>query len=63
MVPTILAAVGVADPPEIAVDVQADDLPATRCVAIQAALIVGADPIGAIRPPSLRRTSDRTDRA
>ncbi len=44
MVPTILAAVGVADPPQIAVDVQADDLPTDPVLTIQAALIVAADP-------------------
>jgi ABC-2 type transport system permease protein len=44
MVPTILVAVGVADPPEIAVDVQADDLTADPVLAIQAALLVAEDP-------------------
>ncbi len=44
MVPTILSAVGVADPPEIAVDVQADDLNADPLVAIQTALLLGMDP-------------------
>ena len=41
MVPTILAAVGVADPPRIAVDVQADDLPSDPVIQLQVALIVG----------------------
>jgi ABC-2 type transport system permease protein len=44
MVPTVLAAVGVADPPQIAVDVQADDLSTDPVLTIQAALLVGADP-------------------
>jgi ABC-2 type transport system permease protein len=44
MVPTILAAVGVADPAEIAVDVQADDLTADPVLVIQSALLVGVDP-------------------
>ena len=44
LVPTILAAVGVADPPQIAVDVQADDLPSDPVLTIQTALAIGADP-------------------
>ena len=46
MVPTILAAVGVAEPPQIAVDVQAEDLPADPVLQLQAALIgaSGSDP-------------------
>jgi ABC-2 type transport system permease protein len=44
LVPTILSAIGVADPPEIAVDVQADDLSADPVLAIQAALAAGAHP-------------------
>ena len=44
LVPTILSAAGVADPPEIAVDVQADDLSADPVLAIQAALAAGTDP-------------------
>ena len=44
MVPTILAAVGVADPPQIAVDVRADDLSSDPVTAVQAALLIGADP-------------------
>ena len=44
LVPTILAAVGVADPSQIAVDVQADDLAADPVLAIQTALVLGADP-------------------
>lgn len=41
LVPTILAAVGVADPPQIGVDVQADDLSSDPASVIQAALLVG----------------------
>ena len=44
MVPTILAAVGVADPPQIAVDVQAEDLSTDPVLTIQTALLVDADP-------------------
>src|SRR5687768_7205518 len=42
LVPTILSAVGVADPPQLVVDVQADDLPSDPILTLQAALIVGA---------------------
>ena len=44
MVPTILSAFDIADPPQIAVDVQADGLSADPVVAIQAALILASDP-------------------
>jgi ABC-2 type transport system permease protein len=44
MIPTILGALGVADPAEIAVDVHADDLSTDPVVAVQSILIVGADP-------------------
>nr|MBA2634817.1 hypothetical protein [Chloroflexota bacterium] len=44
MVPTILSAIGIADPPSVAVDVQADDLSTDPVVAIQSALILGTDP-------------------
>lgn len=44
MVPTILSAFDIADPPAIAVDVQADGLSSDPVVAIQAALILAADP-------------------
>lgn len=44
MVPTILGAIGVADPPRVAVDVQADDISTDPVLTIQTALIVGADP-------------------
>ena len=42
MVPTILAAVGVADPPNIAVDVRAEDLPSDPVLELQVALIAGS---------------------
>ena len=42
LAPTILSAVGVADPPNVAVDVQADDLTADPVLTIQAALIIGS---------------------
>ena len=44
MVPTILSAFDIADPPAIAVDVQAEGLSADPVVAIQAALILASDP-------------------
>jgi ABC-2 type transport system permease protein len=44
MLPTILGAFGVADPPEIAVSVEADDLAADPIVSIQAALLAASDP-------------------
>ena len=43
LVPTILAAVGVADPPQIGVDVRADDLSSDPASVIQAA---GSWPFG-----------------
>ena len=46
MVPTILAAAGVADPPSVAVAVEADDLETDPVTAIQLALIIGPDPSG-----------------
>ena len=42
-IPTILAAAGVADPPKVAVVVEADDLQADPVVAIQTALLIGTD--------------------
>jgi ABC-2 type transport system permease protein len=44
MVPSILAAVGAADAPEVAVDVQADDLSADPVLAIQAVLRSAVNP-------------------
>ena len=41
LVPTILSAVGVADPPEVAIAIEADDLTSDPVVAIQAALLIG----------------------
>jgi len=43
MLPTVLAAVGATDPPQIAVAVEADDLTSDPVLAIQAGLVVGAD--------------------
>jgi ABC-2 type transport system permease protein len=42
LLPTILAAVGVADPPRIGVAVEADDVPADPVLVVQAALTVGS---------------------
>lgn len=47
MLPTILAVIGVGEPPEIAVSVEADDLSTDPVVALQALLIAAADPAGA----------------
>lgn len=44
MVPTLLGALGVADPPTVAIDVQADDITTDPVFTVQTALIVGADP-------------------
>ncbi len=44
MIPTLLGAIGVADPPKVAVHVEADDLATDPVIAIQALLIAGADP-------------------
>jgi ABC-2 type transport system permease protein len=44
MLPTILGAFGVADPPEIAVSVEADDLPADPIISIQTLLLAASDP-------------------
>lgn len=42
LVPTILGALGVADPPQVAVDVQADNLSSDPVVTLQAALLITA---------------------
>ena len=47
MLPTFLGALGVADPPEIAVHVDADDLSSDPVTAIQVALTAAGDPGGA----------------
>ena len=44
LVPTFLAALGVADPPKVAVYTDVDDLQTDPVLALQTALIVGADP-------------------
>ena len=48
LVPTILGALGVADPPEIGVHVEATDLTTDPVVAIQAVLIAAANPTDAL---------------
>ncbi len=63
MVPTILSAVGVADPPQIAVDVQADDLGTDPVLAIQTALALGADPDAEAATDEERPRVTRTDDA
>jgi ABC-2 type transport system permease protein len=56
LVPTILGALGVADPPQVAVDVQADDITAADpVVTLQVALLVAAgDPAEGARPRVIR---------
>jgi ABC-2 type transport system permease protein len=49
LIPTILAAVGVADPPRVGVHTQVDDLETDPVIALQTALILGANPTA---PPS-----------
>ena len=63
MLPTILGAFGVADPPEIAVSVEADDLATDPIVSIQAALLAASDPgaepgAAAENGPRVTRTDD-----
>ena len=48
LIPTILGALGVADPPEIGVHVDAGDLSTDPVLAIQAVLIAAADPTDAL---------------
>lgn len=61
LVPTILSALGVADPPEIAVDVQADDLSADPVLAIQLALAAGTDPDAEADAPDQPRVTRADD--
>ncbi|HEX7171953.1 MAG TPA: ABC transporter permease [Candidatus Limnocylindria bacterium] len=63
MVPTILAAVGVADPPEIGVHVDADDLSADPVLAIQTVLLAAADPGAVIDGEVPEPSGDPDDRA
>jgi len=52
MLPTILGAFGVADPPEIAVNVEVDDLAVDPIVSIQALLLAASDPGGESAAPA-----------
>ena len=63
LLPTFLGALGVADPAEIAVDVEADDLSTDAVASIQALLIAASDPEGegevAVEDrPTVTRTDD-----
>jgi ABC-2 type transport system permease protein len=68
MLPTILALVGVDDPPEIAVSVEADDVATDPIVALQALFVAGANlpaddggspaPEPAANGPTVTRTDD-----
>lgn len=60
MLPTILAALGVADSPEVAVSDEAGDLPTDPVVAVQAALVTAADPDAdpSEEGPRVTRTDD-----
>ena len=63
LVPTILGALGVADPPEIGVHVDAADLSTDPVLAIQTVLIAAADPTdaldGEVDEPDPAETDDR----
>jgi ABC-2 type transport system permease protein len=64
LVPTILGALGIADPPEIGVHVDADDLSTDPVLAIQAVLIAAGDPAGALAgEPDEPDLADADDRA
>jgi ABC-2 type transport system permease protein len=64
LVPTILGALGIADPPEIGVHVDADDLSTDPVLAIQAVLIAAGDPAGALDgEPDEPDPADADDRA
>jgi ABC-2 type transport system permease protein len=63
LVPTILSAVGVADPPEISVDVQADDLSTDPVLAIQAALAAGTGAEAEADRPRVTRADDPEEAA
>lgn len=63
MVPTILAAVGIDDPPEIAVSVEADDLSTDPVVAVQALLIAAADPGAVLEGETPAPAADGEERA
>ncbi len=56
LLPTILGAIGVADPPRVAVDVRADDLSTDPVLEVQAALLLAEDPSG---DPSAPPGADR----
>ena len=61
LLPTILSALGVADPPEIAVSVQAEDLPADPLIAIQGTLLAAGgdgEPADESDRPQVTRTED-----
>ncbi|MGH2382518.1 MAG: ABC transporter permease [Candidatus Limnocylindria bacterium] len=61
LVPTILAAVGVADPPQIAVDIQAEDLPADPVTQLQLALAVASGSSGPDGAPGSRPQVTRAE--
>ncbi len=62
MVPTLLGALGVADPPTVAIDVQADDITTDPVLTVQTALIIGADPSADPGSPPLEGDRARVTR-
>ncbi|MEO5987221.1 MAG: ABC transporter permease [Candidatus Limnocylindria bacterium] len=62
MVPTLLGALGVADPPTVAIDVQADDITTDPVLTVQTALIVGADLSGDPSSPPIEGDRARVTR-
>jgi ABC-2 type transport system permease protein len=59
LLPAILEVVGVDEPPEIAVAVDADDLSTDPVLTIQTALLVGFDPSGGVPDPEATPAEDR----
>jgi len=63
MLPTIVDAVGIEDPPEIAVSVGSDDLSTDPVVAVQALLIAAADPGAVLEGEAPAPVPDAEERA
>jgi len=61
LLPTVLSAIGVADPVEVAVVVEAEDLPADPIILLQTAMLVGTDG-GSEDPPAEDRGAPRVER-
>lgn len=69
LLPTALSAIGVADPAEVAVVVEADDLPADPILLLQSAMLLGTDggsggpPAEDPNAPQVRRVEDAEEAA